>query len=44
MSEDWQDDDEVTTTFGSLKLAQAQAWDSGFAAGVKYAQELGENA
>ena len=25
----WKDDDEVTTTFGSIKLAQAQAFDAG---------------
>ena len=42
MSDDWQDDDEVTTTFASLKLAQAQAYEIGFAAGVASAQK-GEN-
>lgn len=26
---DWQDDDEVTTTFRTLKLAQAQSYETG---------------
>ena len=38
----WQDDDEVTTTFASLKLAQQQAYEIGFAAGVASVQK-GEN-
>jgi hypothetical protein len=31
----WKDDDEVTTTYGSIKLAQAQAFQSGVNAFVE---------
>lgn len=39
---EWQDDDEVTTTFASLKLAQAQAFELGFKAGVASVREEGK--
>ena len=43
MSYEWQDDDEVVTTFGSIKLSQAQSfdagWASGYAAGIAWAKK-----
>lgn len=39
MNAEWQDDDEVVTTFESIKLAAQQNYDAGFAAGVAWARE-----
>jgi hypothetical protein len=34
----WQDDDEVVTTFRTIKMMQAENYDAGFAAGVAWAE------
>jgi hypothetical protein len=39
MENQWQDDDEVVTTFRSLKMTQQENYDAGFAAGVAWARE-----
>jgi len=38
MSVEWQDDDEVTITFATLKQTQRECYDEGFAAGVAWAK------
>ena len=38
MSAGWQDDDEVVTTFRTIKMMQQENYDAGFAAGVAWAQ------
>jgi hypothetical protein len=38
MNTTWQDDDEVVTTFRSIKMMQAENYDAGFAAGVAWAE------
>ena len=38
MSNQWQDDDEVVTTFRSIKMTQQENYDAGFAAGVAWAE------
>jgi hypothetical protein len=35
----WQDDDEVTITFATLKQTQRECYDEGFAAGIAWARE-----
>ena len=39
MNAEWQDDDEVVTTFRSIKMSQQESYDAGFAAGVAWARE-----
>lgn len=34
----WQDDDEVVTTFRTIKMSQQENYDAGFAAGVAWAE------
>jgi len=38
MENAWRDDDEVVTTFRSLKMTQQENYDAGFAAGVAWAK------
>jgi hypothetical protein len=38
MSATWLDDDEVVTTFRTIKMMQAENYDAGFAAGVAWAE------
>jgi len=38
MTGQWQDDDEVVTTFRSIKMTQQENYDAGFAAGVAWAE------
>jgi hypothetical protein len=38
MNTTWQDDDEVVTTFRTIKMSQQENYDAGFAAGVAWAQ------
>jgi hypothetical protein len=38
MNDNWQDDDEVTTTFRTIKMMQKENYDAGFAAGVAWAE------
>jgi hypothetical protein len=38
MSMAWQDDDEVVTTFRTIKMSQQENYDAGFAAGVAWAE------
>jgi hypothetical protein len=38
MTGQWQDDDEVVTTFRTIKMMQAENYDAGFAAGVAWAE------
>jgi hypothetical protein len=38
MNTDWQDDDEVVTTFRSIKMTQQENYDAGFTAGVAWAE------
>jgi hypothetical protein len=36
---EWQDDDEVVTTFRTIKMTQQENYDAGFAAGIAWARE-----
>ena len=38
MNTTWQDDDEVVTTFRTIKMSQQENYDAGFAAGVAWAE------
>ena len=38
MSVEWLDDDEVTTTYRTIKMMQKENYDAGFAAGVAWAE------
>ena len=38
MSAEWLDDDEVVTTFRTIKMMQQENYDAGFAAGVAWAE------
>lgn len=38
MNNQWQNDDEVVTTFRTINMAKQEAYDAGFAAGVAWAQ------
>jgi hypothetical protein len=38
MNDNWLDDDEVTTTFRTIKMMQKENYDAGFAAGVAWAE------
>jgi hypothetical protein len=38
MEQQWENDDEVVTTFRTIKMMQAENYDAGFAAGVAWAQ------
>jgi hypothetical protein len=38
MNTSWQDDDEVVTTFRTIKMSQQENYDAGFAAGVAWAE------
>lgn len=42
MNAEWQDDDEVVTTFRSIKMTQQENYDAGFAAGIAWARENAE--
>lgn len=38
MNATWENDDEVVTTFRTIKMAKQESYDAGFAAGVAWAQ------
>jgi hypothetical protein len=38
MNTTWENDDEVVTTFRTIKMMQAENYDAGFAAGVAWAE------
>jgi hypothetical protein len=38
MEQQWKNDDEVVTTFRTIKMMQAENYDAGFAAGVAWAE------
>ena len=38
MEQQWENDDEVVTTFRTIKMMQAENYDAGFAAGVAWAE------
>ena len=38
MEQQWLDDDEVVTTFRTIKMMQKENYDAGFAAGVAWAE------
>ena len=38
MNNEWQDDDDVTMTFATLKQTQRECYDKGFVAGVAWAE------
>jgi len=39
MTTEWENDDEVVTTFRTIKMTQQENYDAGFAAGVAWARE-----
>lgn len=38
MEKQWENDDEVVTTFRTIKMMQKENYDAGFAAGVAWAE------
>jgi hypothetical protein len=38
MEQQWENDDEVVTTFRTIKMSQQENYDAGFAAGVAWAE------
>ena len=38
MEQQWENDDEVVTTFRTIKMTQQENYDAGFAAGVAWAE------
>ena len=38
MEQQWENDDEVVTTFRTIKMMQAENYDAGFVAGVAWAE------
>jgi hypothetical protein len=38
MNDNWQDDDEVTTTYRTINMMRKEFFDAGFAAGVAWAE------